>query len=262
MIHKKRDFPEEGDVVICRVKKVLPHCVFAELEEYEGREGMLHISEISSRWVKHIRDYAREGQRLICKVLKVDKRKGYIDLSLKRVTQGERKAKLGEWKLELRMRKLLEFIAKKFGKGVEETYQEVGSKIVQKYGALYPLVDRVRKGGKKAIEELKLSKRWKDEIFKAVVQHIKETRVELGGEFRIRCFESDGARRIRELLKQCKSIALKQGVELELKYLGTPRYKFTLFANDYKEGEAALKRIAGKIESQARKTNVFFELRR
>ncbi len=46
-------------------------------------EGLLHVSEISSSWIRNIRDFVREGQKMVLKVLRVDLEKGHIDLSLR-----------------------------------------------------------------------------------------------------------------------------------------------------------------------------------
>ena len=75
--------PEEGEIVLCTVKKILYHSIFATIDEYETLEGMLHISEVSPGRIRNIRDFVKEGKQIVCKVLKVDKVKGHIDLSLR-----------------------------------------------------------------------------------------------------------------------------------------------------------------------------------
>ncbi len=37
------------------VKEVFDQGAYLTLDEYEGKEGMVHISEIASGWVKNIR---------------------------------------------------------------------------------------------------------------------------------------------------------------------------------------------------------------
>src|SRR5207302_7807512 len=79
------DWPDEGELVVCTVANVKNFGAFVTLDEYESKEGFIHIAEVSSGWIKYIRDYVREGQKVVCKVLKVDQEKGHIDLSLKAV---------------------------------------------------------------------------------------------------------------------------------------------------------------------------------
>ena len=83
MVRMRKEWPDEGDLVVATVHKVLNYGAFAKLEEYPGKEAFIHISEVSSGWVKNIRDYVRENQKIVAKVLRVNPRKGHVDVSLK-----------------------------------------------------------------------------------------------------------------------------------------------------------------------------------
>src|SRR5210317_879230 len=99
MYFKRQGYPQDSEVVVCKVTKVQFHSVFVNLEEY-GKSGMLHISEVSPGRIRNIRDYVVEGKIIVCKVLKVDEKKGHIDVSLRRVNEGQRKDKLSSVKQE------------------------------------------------------------------------------------------------------------------------------------------------------------------
>ena len=80
----ERDWPEEGELVVCTVATVKDFVAFVLLDEYHGREGLIPISEIATGWIKYIRDHISEGQKIVCKVLHVDTQKGHIDRSEER----------------------------------------------------------------------------------------------------------------------------------------------------------------------------------
>ena len=90
MLLRKAGFPEDSELVICTVTKINPGSVFVNIDEYD-RSGLIHISEISPGRIRNIRDYVKEGKKVVCKVLHVDSNKGHIDLSLRRVSDGQRK---------------------------------------------------------------------------------------------------------------------------------------------------------------------------
>ena len=48
MFFKREGRPEKGELVICTVKRILPHAAFVYLDEYRNLEAMLHVSEVSS----------------------------------------------------------------------------------------------------------------------------------------------------------------------------------------------------------------------
>ena len=94
---KKQEWPEPGDLVIATVETVADYGAYVKLDEYD-KKGLLHVSEISSSWIRNIRDFVREGQKVVLKVLRVDPEKGHIDLSLRRVTKREKIEKIMIWK--------------------------------------------------------------------------------------------------------------------------------------------------------------------
>ena len=62
-------YPEEGELVVVSVKSVKQNGADVTLDEYEGVDGFIFIGEIASGWIKNIRRFVREGQRLICNCL-------------------------------------------------------------------------------------------------------------------------------------------------------------------------------------------------
>ena len=111
MVRMNKEWPEEGDLIVGTVHKVLGYGAFAKLEEYEGKEAFIHISEVSSGWVKNIRDYVRENQKIVARVLRVNPKKGHVDASLKRIREDQRTRRIQQWKIEQKAEKLLEISA-------------------------------------------------------------------------------------------------------------------------------------------------------
>ena len=54
----------------------------------EGKSGMVHISEVSSGYVKDINDFLAEGNEVLVKVIGIDDR-GRINLSIKKAAESE-----------------------------------------------------------------------------------------------------------------------------------------------------------------------------
>ena len=157
MFYKKSGLPEQGEIVICTVSKILYHSVFAKLDEYKHGDGMIHISEISPGRIRNIRDYVKEGKKIVCKVLKVDQEKGQIDLSIRRVNTMQRINKSDDYKQEEKAEKLLDFIGKQLKKDLKTMYEEAGFKLIETYGSLYDAFQRFVLDDEE-IKELKLEK--------------------------------------------------------------------------------------------------------
>uniref|UniRef100_A0A7S1VRP1 S1 motif domain-containing protein n=1 Tax=Sexangularia sp. CB-2014 TaxID=1486929 RepID=A0A7S1VRP1_9EUKA len=82
-------YPEVDDVVVVEVKSVAEMGAYVTLLEYNNVEGMILLSELSRRRIRSINKLIRVGKIEYVVVLRVDKDKGYIDLSKRRVTHDD-----------------------------------------------------------------------------------------------------------------------------------------------------------------------------
>src|SRR3989344_5557116 len=97
---------------------------------------MIHISEISPGRIRNIRDFVKEGKKVVCKVLNVNREKGYVDLSLRRVNQAQKISKNNSYKQEQKAEKVLQDLAKKLDTDLKTIYEKIGNKIIEKYETL------------------------------------------------------------------------------------------------------------------------------
>ena len=75
--------PEVGLVTVGTVEKIVDFGAFVSFDN--GREGLVHISEIAQERVKNIADYLVEGEEVEIKVIGIDDR-GKVKLSMKEVS--------------------------------------------------------------------------------------------------------------------------------------------------------------------------------
>lgn len=233
-----QDWPEESELVVCTVENVRDFVAFVSLDEYGGRQGLIPISEIAAGWIKYIRDHIREGQKIVCKVLNVDKSRGHIDLSLKDVNEHQRREKIREWKNESKAHKWIGFVAKASGEP-EEAIRDV---ILKKYGVLYPVFEDLVSDGEATIKKLGLSRNVSDALLQVASENVKVHRVEVMGNLVMTSTLPDGVSVIRKALKSAE-IKLA-GVDVEILYLGAPTYRIKVTAPDYKKAEKALEKAA------------------
>ncbi len=136
MLYRRTGMPQEDEIVLCTITNVQHHSVFAKLDEYD-KSGMIHISEVSPGRIRNIRDYVQEGKKVVCKVLRIDEQKGHIDLSLRRVNEGQKRKKQEEIKHEQKAEKIIELLAKKTTKNFKKLYDEISEKVFAKYDYIY-----------------------------------------------------------------------------------------------------------------------------
>jgi small subunit ribosomal protein S1 len=82
---------KEGQLLEGTVTKLTKFGAFASLRvegDYEV-EGLIHISELSDRRIEHPKEMVQEGQKVTLRVIKIDRPRKRIGLSLKRVASAE-----------------------------------------------------------------------------------------------------------------------------------------------------------------------------
>lgn len=234
MLYRKTGFPEENELVICTVTDVHYNSVFAKLDEYE-KTGMIHISEVSPGRIRNIRDYVKEGKKIICRVLKVNQERGHIDLSLRRVTEMQRREKTNWLKQEQKSEKIVEQIGKKLGVGFEEMYNEVKKCAFNKYNSLNACFEDVVIGNA-SLKDLGISAKLAKELEEAIKLRIKPPEVSIRGYFKLKSYDSNGADIIRKSLKK----ATETNKAIDIRYLGAGKYSVDVAAPDYKAAEKIL----------------------
>ncbi len=234
------DLPEEGELVVCTVTNVKNYGAFVSLDEYEGREGFIHIAEVASGWVKYIRDYVREGQKVVCKVLRVDPRKGYVDLSLKQVNEHQKREKIREWKNELKARKLLEVVAERLGKDMDWCWDTFADELVATYGSLYNAFEQCAID-RDSLEEDGFSGEWVPVFVDVAVENIVPPFVHVRGVLEVTSPEPDGVLHVKNALKEAEKVE-NDRVRVEIKSLGSPKYMIKITAEDYRTAEEELKK--------------------
>ncbi|HHX83380.1 MAG TPA: polyribonucleotide nucleotidyltransferase [Pseudomonadaceae bacterium] len=78
---------EIGKTYLGKVIKIVDFGAFVTI--LPGKDGLVHISQISSERVEKVDDHLKEGQEVYVKVLKVDDR-GKVSLSIKEVTDSDK----------------------------------------------------------------------------------------------------------------------------------------------------------------------------
>jgi len=258
---KKEGLPSINELCIATVDKIFELGAYVKLDEYGGLEAYLPWNEVSSKWVKNIREVIKEGQKIVVKIIRVDRRKNQVDVSLKRVAEAERKRKIKEWKRTRRAWKILETVAKGLGATPEEAYSEVWLKLERSYGDVMAGLEEAAAVGAEVLRKVGVPDRWIDALMEEVPKHIRVKRVKIAERLIMTTYEPDGVYRIREMLKALAEVP-KEGVTVRIYTEGAPRYVVELVGSDYKVLEATLSEMVSKAETLGKKLGVSISFER
>ena len=261
MVKRRRAWPEIGDYVVGTISRVENHGAYAILDEYNNSEGMIHISEIAASWVRNIRNFVRERQKIVAKVLNVNPKKGHIDLSLKRVTSQSKKDKVKQWKRNQKAENLLELALKKHNEAKNDTmtldgvYNEVGWKMEDIFGDILTGFEDSMQKGIDILLEKGISSDWAQIIAEISQSHVEASHIKVTGTLEIQCHSSDGIIKIRDALQTGMTVIENDESEIDITLIGSPKYRIEVISNTQRNADVILENVAKRIIAEIGKSN-------
>lgn len=225
---------------MCTVDRISPFAAWCKLDEYEV-DGMIHVSEVSGKWVHDIREYVKPKKQYVAKVVQVDYQKNVVNLSLKRVSRQDEKEKLNSFRRSQRAEKMLELAAKELGKTLEQAYEEVGFLLQEKFGELYVAFEEARESKENLLKK-GVSKQWTDVIYDIVEKNFHEKETVIKVELELKSYDPDGLKKIKDILS-----GIKQKTGAEIKYISAPKYRIEVIGKDPKTMEKKLVQELEKV---------------
>lgn len=235
------DWPEIGEIVVVKVKRVLDYGVFVDLLEYNNQQGFVHISEIASRWVKNIRNHVKENQVRAALVLAINAEKKQIDLSLTKVSVGVQRAQIDEWKKSKRSQKLVELMAQKKKASFEDAWKAIAEPLQEHYNSLYEAFQTISMKGKSAA--VGVLPQWMDVVVQTCQDSIVAPQKTVEAELLLSSFAPNGVEIIQQALMEGK----KTGKEkVDIFYEGGGKYAVKITAENFKAAEKDLQAVTEK----------------
>ena len=254
----RNPFPDTGELVICKVLNVDRVYVRVSLEDYgglpheENASGMIHIKELSNRWVKNINSIISVGQRVVLSVLRVNEERGYLDLSLRRVNKVQRTKTMSAWRYATKLEGLLKFFAEQNNLTIQDLYEKALWAIIDEFGDLRTAFEEVKEEGievLKNIPELELSDDLIQALYQLILENVTISKVNINVEFQIQVPNGNGIDIIKEAIASSAKLRKPKGISTKFSYSGAPIYRCELEAKDYPSAENHLTKIKNKMES-------------
>ena len=244
---QKETYPQEDELVLCTVTKIQFNSVFVNLNEY-NRGGMIHISEVSPGRIRNIRDYVKEGKKIICKVLRVNPERGHIDLSLRRVTESQRRQKSEELKFEQKAEKIIELIAQQLKKEVKEVQDIVKNGAAKEYQTLHQCFAAISRGEISAAK-LHIPQEIAEPLDELVKARMKPAEIAIKRRLVIQSYQPEGIEDIKGALKKGQEI----NKEMKIAYEGGGRYKASVVTQEFKSAEKIMEQAIAAMGEEMKK---------
>ncbi|CAG8506101.1 7614_t:CDS:2 [Diversispora eburnea] len=225
-------YPEVEDLVMVNVRQIAEMGAYVKLLEYDNIEGMILLSELSRRRIRSIQKLIRVGRNEVVVVLRVDKEKGYIDLSKRRVSIEDVAKAEEKYNKSKAVHSIMRHVAEKQNLVLEDLYKLIGWPLYRKYGHAY-------------------------EAFKLAITNIKRRLtpqpIKIRADLEVTCYGYEGIDAIKKALKAGEACETSD-IVIKVKLVAPPLYVMITNALDKTVGIEALEKAINTIQESITKS--------
>ena len=244
----KPTFPEVDEVVMVQVKSIAEMGAYVQLLEYNGIEGMILLSELTRRRIRSVSKLIKVGRVEPVMVLRVDKEKGYIDLSKRRVSPEDVAAAEEKYNKSKMVHSILRHVAETTpGNSLEELYEHMAWPLYAKYGHCFEAFKQMvsspdaildalqRPGGSPAVNS-----EVKEALVKDIRRRMTPQPLKIRADVELTCFAYDGVMHIKAAMRAAlgKSHPQEGGIKIAVSLVASPLYVVTCSTLDKDAGIA------------------------
>lgn len=256
----ENQYPAIEEVVMVNVRTIAEMGAYVTLMEYDNIEGMILLSELSRRRIRSVNKLIRVNRNEVVMVLRVDREKGYIDLSKRRVDPDSIAKCEDRYNKAKAVHRVLRQVAEKEGLVLKHLYKKIGWPLYKKYGHAY--------------DAFKLCLTDQEDIFKdlpdldpkvvaTLTDYIKKRLapqpIKIRADVEVTCFTYEGIDAVKESLLAGAAHGTKD-CPIKIKLIAPPMYVITTATLDKDLGiemlTKAIEIITEKIISKGGKIDV------
>jgi len=256
-------YPEVESVVMVNVRNIADMGAYVSLMEYNNIEGMILLSELSRRRIRSIHKLIRVNRNEVVMVLRVDKDKGYIDLSKRRVSPEDIAACEDRFNKAKAVHGVLRHLAERRKLYLEDLYEKIGWPLYKKFGHAYDAfklaISDDNKDGEDPFDSVDVNDDIKHELKTYIRRRLAPQPIKIRSDIEVSCFKYEGIDAIREALFAAMELSTENS-PIKIKLIAPPIYVLSTMTLEKQAGigllENAISVIQEKITTKGGKIDV------
>jgi len=239
----ENEFPEIDDVVMVQVRSIAEMGAYVALLEYNNVEGMILLSELTRRRIRSVNNLIRVGKQEVCMVLRVDREKGYIDLSKRRVSAEDVQKCDERFQRSKAVHSIVRHVSEVQHMDMEELYRMTAWRLYEKFGHAYEaFCAAITDADSIFNEELMpgLNSDLRGAMLDNIAKRLTPTAVKIRADIEVTCFGYEGINAIKGALLKGVELGSEE-LPIKIKLVAPPLYVMLCSALDKTKGIALLK---------------------
>jgi len=254
----KERYPEIDEVVMVNVKRIAEMGAYVHLLEYNNIEGMILLSELSRRRIRSVNKLIRIGKTEPVVVIRVDKEKGYIDLSKRRVAAEDIEKCNEQFSKAKAVNSILRHVADLLGYDsdaqLEDLYTKTAWHFEDKYKRKASAYDAFKQAVQdpSILDECGLDEETKTTLLNNIHQKLMLQSVKIRADVEVSCYAYEGVEAVKKALRSGLECSTEQ-IPVKINLIAPPLYVVTASTPERQEGielvQTAINRIEKSIKS-------------
>jgi len=246
----ENEFPEVEDVVIVEVTQIADMGAYVKLLEYNNIEGMILLSELSRRRIRSINKLIKVGRNEVVVVLRVDREKGYIDLSKRRVSPEDIARHEIKYSKAKAVHSIMRHCAESLDTDLEPLYQSIGWPLAQRYGHAYDAFSKAISDEDEVFSGIQCADQVKEILMTQIRRRLTPQAVKVRADFEVTCFSYEGIDAIKAALFAGEAAGSTPDVPVHIRLIAPPVYVMTAASMDKQQGLVALTNALEAIKTE------------
>lgn len=259
----RQKYPEIDDIVMVNVRSIAEMGAYVHLLEYKNIEGMILLSELSRRRIRSINKLIRVGRNECVVVIRVDKEKGYIDLSKRRVSIEEVKKCEEKFTRGKTVASILRHVGEILKFDSDEQLEDLFEKTAWLFDEKYRSTGGAYEAFKHAVaepsilDECDLDEKTKEVLITNINRRMMPQAVKVRSDIEVSCYGYEGIDAVKEALRQGLKLTTED-LPIKINLIAPPLYVVTMTTLDKDGALDAISKANSAIKENIENNNGSF----
>jgi len=247
-------YPEVEDVVMVKMRTIADMGAYVYLLEYNNIEGMILLSELSRRRIRSINKIIRVGKVEPVVVIRVDKEKGYIDLSKRRVSPEDVEKCTEKYSKAKAVHSLLRHVAEILEmdddeEAFEDLYRKTAWRYEEKTGRQGSSYDFFKQAvlNPAMLAECDLDERTQQILLENIQNRLTSQAVKIRSDIEVSCYGYEGIDAVKNALRAGLTCSNEE-MAVKINLIAPPQYVVTTSTPERQNGLQLLNEALEKIK--------------
>jgi translation initiation factor 2 subunit 1 len=245
----ENEFPEVDDLVMVRVTRVTEIGAYVNMLEYNNKEGIILLSNLSRKRIRSVNRHVRVGKIEVLQVLRVDTDKGYVDLSKKLIQKDDIIECQERFKKSKTVHSILSRVAQTNQFPLLELYEKVGWPLSRVHGHAYNAFQLVVQD-ETILDPYEIPENVKTDLLKVIKHRLAIHPVKVQVDIEVTCFTYEGIEAIKPALQAGLDKGNEQEHPVKIQLFSTPLYLMYIVTPDKDHGITTLEQMVEVVKEK------------